>query len=290
MANITWNNLELVRTDDIFNFLSSPELPLRFSSNNNDQSALIETVNNKIQISKDYIFFELRNHLRKIVPDEVQKWFATKRDQLNMLVQTMGRDLELLSRSMTVPFAGLVQTGTVLTMDWWMMIQNGINPMTFTTYGTPVSGLGGDGNNQALIGAILVDVLNFIVYVNTSKDITQPNWVRLFAYTLMDQLLFCGYDINNNKGSMYFPALYLTIHYMLRDGTLSNRSGYDGDTGKFFINQSKYYMDEFTREFDKNKKNVIIDVDNDGSVSNFENSLNNPRTWMFKNFDKLDLI
>jgi len=274
-TNIPWISLSLVNANDVSTFLTSPEVPLRFSPNALKDATLQKAIESKIQIAKEYIYNDLAIYMRQIVPDTVQKWFAHKRDQLNQLVANMGRDMDLLSRAAGLPMSGLIESGTIISLDFWLMLMNGISPMTFSSYGAPTSGLLGDGSGSALIGAFLVDVLNFLVYINTSTDINAPQWVKLFATNAMDNLLFCGYDANMKRGAMFFPALYLTIHFMLRDGSLAGRLEYD--TTPFFKDMAQSYFADYQKEFKKNKFLVIPDIDEDGKVSDFENTLSNPK-------------
>ena len=275
MTNITWANQVLVTPQDIEDYLGFVNVPLRFSPNEDKNAALQLIIKTLIKLSKTEIFNKLCKDFKTRIPETLNNWFATKRYGIDNQRQTIERDLSQISSIAGLPIGTSLTQGAIFDLLFFLFSSGvSLHPSFFSNYGNPISGVGGSAAGAAQLGDFMFDTQFFFTYINTSSNVNSPTWVKFFATSALDNLLNAGYDSFGNPGIFMTTARAKVIELMYRRGSNTDRVGLDNNP--YWNNMANQWEAKFEKEYKENFPNLNINLDQSGTMSDYDLSLMTP--------------
>jgi hypothetical protein len=229
-------------------------------------STLSSAIQQKIDLTKDWIYQALQLELQRRIPLLVSSWTAYKRWQTMNLTQGMSRDVQLLNRIAGLgDVGGLIFDGT--TFDLYFLLSFGLDlkPSTFSMQGAPQSGLSGSFANLAQRGDMLIDTQANALYINRGTS-ASPSWQTPTVELILDNLL--------NPSVLVHAAVDYTLWAMAQDGMFRNRVNYDeGAAAGFMVDSESMWRKNAKARLNEVIPLLKLDLDGSGNMGDFEASL-----------------
>ena len=269
MATTSWAATTFCTPADVRQRLASPELPL-FLTASDTVDAVIQQ---KITLSKDWLRQDLLWEFNRREPVKVRTWLQYKNSLLVAQLQSINRSLQLIGQSAGLPNTGVLNIdGAVFDLFYFLQYWPVTKPHFFTTYGPPTSGTAAQGGTyvgSAVRGDMLIDSLNWQVYINQGEAATQNTEVNWNTATVTDFL-----DNIMNPQELKHVAVDCCVWAMFQDGALRNQANqFDPNIAGFMMDNEKKWEQMYRNRLERIIPLIQIDIDHDGIVSDYERNL-----------------
>lgn len=262
MPNTPWTDLVLCTPADVKGRARNAETLLQIDREN---ESIDDKIQQKIDLSKDWIRQDLIRDLKKRIPEVVNSWLTYKRFQINESMQNIRRDMGQISDAAGLPTVGVIGfDGTIFDLFFFLTQFPQIHPRTYSNYGVPTNGTQGTLAGSAFTGDILVDTFGWKLYINKGT-LVSPQWRAEF--TANDAIN----NLTNATVELKHVAVNAALWAMAQDGMLVLRPEYD--TNPFMLDQEALWRKRYRESFADALPLLDVNIDGSGVVSDYERGL-----------------